>query len=316
MDKFKNIIAGAIFLVFTAGFVYWGWQFFDTKRKLVVSKEDKEIATEKQINILFLGDIMLDRGVEYQVKKNQDHNYPFLEIAGYLKSADLVVANLEGPISDNPQEYATSSFRFNFDRKVLDSLKFAGIGIVSLANNHTLDAGTKGLEQTKNYLKSAEINYFGSPVGCDDDGFFEEKGILFFGINETYLKSCPDSKLEELIKGARAENPDKIMIGFFHWGEEYQSHSNRSQQETARLAIDSGADLIIGSHPHVIQESEKYKNKLIYYSLGNFVFDQNFSRETTEGLILKITAKGNRIIDAVPEKIRINPTFQPEIIGL
>lgn len=106
-----------------------------------------------------------------------------------------------------------------------------------------------------------------------------------------------------------------MVIVSFHFGEEYQSKSNSIQKFWAKLAIDSGADLVIGHHPHVIQEIEKYKGKYIAYSLGNFVFDQGFSQETMRGLLLKVIIENGKIKEVIPIEIKINKFFQPEIAG-
>ena len=107
-----------------------------------------------------------------------------------------------------------------------------------------------------------------------------------------------------------------IIIVSMHWGEEYQLRSNKKQQEIGRALVEAGTDIIIGHHPHVIQEIERYKNGWIAYSLGNFIFDQNFSKETMEGLMLKAIIQDKKIVEIEPVEIKINSSFQPEIIGL
>jgi poly-gamma-glutamate synthesis protein (capsule biosynthesis protein) len=98
-----------------------------------------------------------------------------------------------------------------------------------------------------------------------------------------------------------------------HFGDEYQKKANSEQKYFAHLAIDSGADLVIGHHSHIVGEVEKYKGKYIFYSLGNFVFDQKFSKETMEGLMLKVSIENSKIKEVIPIKVKINQFFQPEI---
>ena len=104
-----------------------------------------------------------------------------------------------------------------------------------------------------------------------------------------------------------------MAIVSMHWGEEYQLRSNKFQQEIGRALVEAGADIIIGHHPHVIQEIERYKNGWIAYSLGNFIFDQNFSEETMKGLMLKVKIQNKKIVEIEPVEIKINDSFQPEI---
>jgi len=119
----------------------------------------------------------------------------------------------------------------------------------------------------------------------------------------------------EIQKIKNSKTADIIMVSL-HWGDEYQNQSNLSQQNTARFLIENGADLIIGHHPHVAQEIEHYRNGWAVYSLGNFVFDQYFSKETMEGLMLRVVVKSKKILNIAPEEVRINNAFQPEIKSL
>ena len=126
-------------------------------------------------------------------------------------------------------------------------------------------------------------------------------------INKTFPLNCTDEEIEEKVKEARNSNPKKFLILILHWGEEYQLKILDSQQELAHKLIDAGADLIIGSHPHVVQEIEQYKSprqkinsggesNLIFYSLGNFIFDQYFSQETQEGLAVGLEIYPEKLI--------------------
>ena len=120
-----------------------------------------------------------------------------------------------------------------------------------------------------------------------------------------------DEKLKSGIEKARAEND--IVIVSFHFGEEYKKQPNNYQKSVAHKAIDYGADLVVGHHPHVIEPIEAYKDKYIAYSLGNFVFDQHFSKDTMEGLVLKATVENKKITQVSSDKIVINKYYQPEL---
>jgi AmmeMemoRadiSam system protein B len=260
------------------------------------TQEKKEKIKELESKtILFVGDIMLDRNVEVQMEKNS-LLYPFQKIAPLLKGVDIVVGNLEGPIVENPPDFGKGSLRFAFFPEVTKGLSFAHFNLLSLANNHTLDMGKKGLEETKKFLKSANIDFVGHPIKCDEDFFFEKENIIFLAFNKTFPSSCSDKEIARAVKRIKELNPGKFLVAIFHWGEEYKLKSSLSQQNLAHQIIDAGADLIIGSHPHVVQEIEEYKGKLIFYSLGNFIFDQYFSDKTQESLAVGVEIYPEKVI--------------------
>jgi poly-gamma-glutamate synthesis protein (capsule biosynthesis protein) len=245
--------------------------------------ERKKIKELEGKTILFVGDIMLDRGVEYLMRKNNNF-YPFEKIIPFLRGIDIVVGNLEGPIVKNPPNFGSHSLRFAFSPEVIESLSFSNFNLLSLANNHTFDLGKEGFAETKKFLLKADIDFVGHPISCKEDFLTEKEGIIFLAFNKTFPFNCSDEEIAKIVKKVRESNPGKFLIVLLHWGQEYQLKSSISQQSLAHKLIDEGADLIVGSHPHVVQEIEEYKGKLIFYSLGNFIFDQYFSKETQEGL--------------------------------
>ncbi len=305
---------------------------------------------EKSITIILTGDIMLDRGVEYMVEKYGEGNFkfPFLKIADTLQEADIVFGNLEGPISDKGTKVG-SIYSFRTEPKVIEGLKFAGFNVLSLANNHAFDYGRMALEDTLKRLKETGvdehsfistlrsarvIDYVGagfdeseaySPVVKEINGSTSSPlrvGFLAYtNLGSPYWTATASSsgiawlteeKLKEGIKLAK-EKADIVIVSF-HLGEEYQAEPNYDQKYFSHLAIEAGADLAIGHHPHVIQQYEIYKEKYIFYSLGNFVFDQGFSEETMKGQMVKILIENGEIKEVLPINIKINDYFQPEII--
>ncbi len=233
--------------------------------------------------ILFVGDIMLDRWVEDFIKKNSAL-YPFQKIEQFLRGVDLVFGNLEGPIVNNPQEFSRESLKFAFLAETTKGLSFGNFNLFSLANNHTLNMGKNGLKETREILNKENFNFVGDPIECAKDFIFQEGDIIFLAFNKTYPFSCSNEEIAKTIEGVESLNPQAFLIISIHWGEEYQLKNSFSQQKLAHSMIDAGADLIIGHHPHVVQNIETYKKKLIFYSLGNFIFDQYFSKETQQGL--------------------------------
>ncbi|OGZ38921.1 MAG: AmmeMemoRadiSam system protein B [Candidatus Portnoybacteria bacterium RIFCSPLOWO2_01_FULL_43_11] len=279
--------------------------------------------------LMFVGDIMLSRSVGEKMKKENNWRWPFLEIADYLKEADLVFGNLEGPISDKGKK-TNGDFSFRADPKAIEGLKYAGFNILSVANNHIGDWGKEAMEDTFKILKENNIGYIGGGHNKQEArSFITQKldnGTKIAFLAYTNLVSryweakdnisgiawLDEKQMKEDIEKAKKQS-DIIAVSM-HFGEEYNIYHNKVQQFFARTAIDNGADLVIGHHPHVIQEIEKYKEGYIAYSLGNFVFDQLFSQETTQGLILKVLVEDKKIKDLEPVKIKISNSFQPSLI--
>jgi poly-gamma-glutamate synthesis protein (capsule biosynthesis protein) len=286
---------------------------------------------EKATTLIFVGDIMLDRGVEYMVGKygKRDFRFPFLKIADELKKADILFGNLESVISDKGKKVG-SIYSFRADPKAIEGLKFAGFDILSVANNHIFDYGREAMEDSFLRLRNAGIDYVGggfdekeaySPIIKEINATkiaylsYTSLGSPYWAAkgNQSGISWLTKEKLEEGIKKVR-ENADLVIVSM-HFGDEYQKKANSEQKYFAHLAIDSGADLVIGHHPHVVEEIEKYKEKYIAYSLGNFVFDQKFSKETMEGLMLKVLLKNGKIKEVIPVEVKINQFFQSEMAG-
>ena len=257
----------------------------------------------ENIKILFVGDLMFDRGIRYYAEKNGGNEFIFDKISATLKDNDLVVANLEGPITDNLSISAGSTiasknnYFFTFDKSVAKTLFNENIKLVNLGNNHILNFDQAGLKSTKKYLDEAKVDYFGAP-DYPKSISTEIKGvkITFINYNEFSTIGELDQKatLEEIQK---AKGFSDIIIIFCHWGNEYQLMQSDSQTNLAHQFIDAGADFVVGSHPHVIQPMEEYKGKRIYYSLGNFIFDQYFDNDVRNGLgvIVKINSEKKQL---------------------
>lgn len=257
--------------------------------------EKQEIKNFQGKTLLFVGDIMLDRGVEKLIQKNSIF-YPFEKIKFFLKGIDIVVGNLEGPILENPPDFSQDTLKFAFSSETLKALSFFNFNLLSLANNHTFDAGKEGFEETKELLSKEKINFVGHPITCKEDFLFEKDDLIFLAFNKTFSLNCSNDEIVDIVKEVREINKNKFLIVIFHWGNEYQSKSSTFQQDLAHQVINAGADLIIGHHPHVVQEIEEYKRKLIFYSLGNFIFDQYFSKETQESLAVGLEIYPEKVI--------------------
>jgi poly-gamma-glutamate capsule biosynthesis protein CapA/YwtB (metallophosphatase superfamily) len=291
-------------------------------------EKEKQIE-EKTYTLLFTGDIMLSRGVEHMIKKHgEDFSFPFLNIREKLQSVDLLFGNLESMISDKGRKIG-SIYSFRADKDAINALTYAGFDIVSLANNHTFDYDREAFEETMHLLEENNISYTGA-------GFNKEKAhsptilllgektkIGFLGYTEflypyTFAKenlsgitNFSEEQMEIDIKNAKGLTD--FLVVTFHYGDEYQKLPNEKQKKWSRMAIDYGADLIIGHHPHVTQPVENYNGKYIAYSLGNFVFDQYFSEETMKGFLLEVRLKENEVISVKKIHYKLNEFYQPEV---
>ncbi len=270
---------------------------------LTQSTSTPQLTTDsKAYSILFLGDMMFDRGVATNIRK-RGSEYVFASGTRALtKEYDFVVANLEGPITTYTSKTidaagkAIPGFSFTFPTTTATLLAESGIDIVSLANNHSNNFGREGFKQTIKYLDQANVKYFGNPSNsafdiastsykhCPD---VHKKCIAFIGYHQFAYKN--ESVILNEIKTYETDPSISFIVIFPHWGEEYKQIPNQTQRSLAHAWIDAGADLIIGSHPHVVQIHEVYKDKNIYYSLGNYIFDQYFSYATTHGIVVGIT---------------------------
>lgn len=287
------------------------------------------LSKEGHITLLFAGDIMLDRGVEFYIVQHNDWKLPFLHIADTLQKADLVFGNLESVISDKGQNLG-SIYSFRASPKTLEGLIFAGFDILSVANNHSLDWGIEAFVDSMVRLRQAGIATVGGGTTKEQAHtpvIKEIKGttIGFLGYSNLgsplwqAMEHTPgiawvdENTLLEFQKDIqRAKNEVDVLFVSIHFGEEYQKEPNLVQQILSKAAIDAGADVVVGHHPHVTQPVEHHNDGWIAYSLGNFVFDQGFSPETMEGMLLEVNIEGKQITQVIPRVIRINRHFQPE----
>jgi len=243
---------------------------------------------------LFVGDLMLGRGVSEEVEAN-GNSYLFQNIKYLSRGVDEIVGNLEGPIIASASEIPHQSLNFGFPPEVLNWLKDFNFTALSLANNHIADRGLDGFNQTQKYLAEKNIKALGAFNKCDSSALTKIRDHFYIlAINLTFPnKNQCLKEAVSAIQSFKKESPQDIVIVMPHWGEEYQMKSSSFQKQAAHQLIDAGADLIIGSHPHVIQEIEDYNGRLIFYSLGNFVFDQYFSSETQKHLVVGAVFNNN-----------------------
>ena len=259
----------------------------------------------------FAGDVMLTRGVGRAIAAAGDHSLPFRQIAPVLQSADIAFVNLESPFSDKGKR-TRDGLIFNADPANIAGLILAGVDVASTANNHSRDAGAHGVEFTYKWLGAHGIQPVGSGASAVEvhrGVIVERHGVRFGFLAYTYDQQNGnwhdiDGRVADIDIGAmRRDVADlalrcNVVIVSMHNGIEYQEHPNQSQRSFAHMAIDAGATLVIGHHPHVVQPFEYYRNGLIFYSLGNFVFDQFQRQKTQRGEIAEVRFLGSYIESA------------------
>lgn len=261
----------------------------------LVFRKSRQNSIDSTATILSVGDIMLGRYVE-TLMNNAGENFPFEKISQFLRGIDIVSGNLEGTIIKDHKQTSDFSTKFSFSPRVAKTLRLNNFNLVSLANNHALDYGENGLKETNDFLKQFEIATSGHPSKIEETNVVTRdvrgQKIAFASFNFTnpYPK---EQEAYELVKNLKEKN--NFVVVNIHWGEEYALKANDFQKIVAHKLIDSGADLIIGHHPHVVQEIEQYKNRIIFYSLGNFIFDQYFSKHTQEGLAIGTTLNDEEV---------------------
>ena len=311
----------ALFFVTLSGFQ---WRVASS----VLEQYQREMVPQDSYTMFFAGDVMLDRGVAFYVARygDDDWRFPWRLVADRLRSFDLTFVNHEGVMSTVGQD-AGGVYSFNFPIAALDGLLFAGVDVVSLANNHSFDWGAAALCDTVQRLHAHSIGTVGAGCSYDESNaphihsFADGSSVGFLGYTPFYhpngaaghdspgLSEYDPVAMQRRVAALR-EQVDVVVVSL-HWGEEYQPRSNAEQQRVGRMLIDAGADIIVGHHPHVAQEVEEYNGGWILYSLGNFIFDQYFSQETMEGLTAIATVQGGAVVSVVTEKVSLNRYYQP-----
>jgi poly-gamma-glutamate capsule biosynthesis protein CapA/YwtB (metallophosphatase superfamily) len=258
----------------------------------------------ERVSLAFVGDVLLGEYVETLLYRH-GFDYPYEHVNDILQKADFAAANMETAIVSNREKPGLKTYEFRSDPDALPAFHEAGFDLVSLANNHAMDYGADGLRETMQHLKESEIAHVGAGENADDayaPVYIEKNGLRIavlgfsrvvpfvewkvgkntLGIAETYDYTRP----VEAIKSAKAEAD--IVVVMVHWGDERTALPLPDEQvDLGHRYIDAGADLVIGSHPHVLQGFEYYKDRWIAYSLGNFIFTKSKDPLTYDSGILQ-----------------------------
>lgn len=303
-------------------------------------------AAEYKVIISFTGDVLVHKDLYEHAVASGKNNFSILwnKINPLLEKADFSYANLEGPtalgISNKLKDlgdigfkydgviYSGTNFLFNYHPEIINDLKASGFDIVSTANNHTFDRGSVGIDKTIDAMIERKMHFVGTRKKDSKDKLYKITEIKNFKIawisctemlngfkdkyDQTTLCYEQGSKIIEMIKEIKTNKLADLIFVLPHWGSEYIHEANSEQKKYAKLYAEAGADVIIGSHPHVLQPVEKYITKdqrqvFIAYSLGNFLaYQRDIDRKSSAIVYLEFSK------DASKSWIS-NYTYQPTI---
>ena len=268
---------------------------------------------QNNVTLMIGGDVMFAREVANQNNEQKSNTITKLIGDRFFWGVDGAIINLEGVFTsrndDIEQSWNNMPPVFRFDPSFIDALSRANIDTVLLANNHTFDGGETDVQYTKLLLENKNISVVGYPRNNSSVKIYTQ------GNTKVALMGFPTHENTEDISLQVKQYVDKgyRVIVYLHWGEEYETLHSQAQEELAQRLIDAGSSLIVGSHPHVVQDISLYKNTPIVYSLGNFLFDQSFADTTQIGAVLGVTIHETGIeIFIVPVANYINPNTLSE----
>ena len=280
----------------------------------------KEVKKKSDVRLLFAGDLLLDRGVKARIERKGLKTL-FEGVDSIINQHDFFIVNMETPITQI-ESPLNKKFIFRSDPKHLSTLKAVGVSHAILSNNHSMDQNKEGLLDTYHNLIQSGIEPIGGgrnkKEACEPT-LIQKEGhtIAIFGSvsipienwfpidNQPSVCQLNHEEMIEHIANYRETNPDVKVVVTLHWGLEYLSTPTVDQINHAKKIIDAGADVIIGHHPHVIQTIQEYKGKMIYYSIGNFIFDSKHPKSKKALLIsLNINANGEISCQDIPIQIQ------------
>lgn len=301
--------------------IYRGLNLFSVykqadKKTIAESKAVEEGKKDKEITITAVGDIIVhETQLEAQYNKDTkqyDFTNNFSYVKPYIKKADMAIANLETTLSGPEKGYAGYP-TFNTPDSIIDALKDTGFNVLTAANNHVLDGGSKGFFRTNKVLKEKGIDYIGIKADTNSDSYLikDVKGVKVGITNYTFetakagnsktinsikipkeMEGLIDSfnyqdlkndfaNMRQRIKDMKDKGAE-VVIFYMHWGDEYDRQPNKYEKEIAQELSNDGVDIIFASHPHVLQPIEYVssqvdnKETLVVYSMGNFISNQRY----------------------------------------
>ncbi len=319
-SRWSIFIVVVLLFLCAIGFFYFKSDTFNLKNALpanVVSFGDFATVREKDPetpdDLVVVGDIMLARYVAEQMSKHGS-DWPFRNTYDLL-NAGTVLGNFEAAIPTDYEPTPDYGMTLSVSTFDLAGLVASGVTHLSLANNHSYDDGQGGYENTLKQLGLRGFVVSGDPnlISTSSIDYVQlgDLQLAIININDTYHHPEDSEWLPVVSEAVRHSD---LQMVYVHWGEEYELVHNDDQEKFAHALIDAGVDLIVGTHPHVVQDIEKYKNKLIFYSLGNFIFDQYFSDDVQKGLAIRVESIERQLkVTLIPVETMSVPT-QPIIM--
>ncbi|AZB44352.1 CapA family protein [Bacillus sp. FJAT-42376] len=303
-------------LIATAGIMF-GFSFAERPPAPAVTQYKNEVFTAS-----FMGDVMMGRDVE-KVTDIKGQDYLFQHVKPLLQNSDYITANFDQPITldEDAPKNESKSIQLRTDKQSAKTLQNLNFSSVSLANTHAMDYNVQGLNDTRKTLKEHAID----PVGAGSNLKDAKDSISYQNYNGMKVATlaftdvyAEGTKATEYNSGVLAmepknfvpmiaeakKNADFVFV-HAHWGQEYDTTPHPRQEDLAKALADAGADVIIGHHPHVLSPVEVYKDSVIFYSLGNFVFDQGWSRTRESALAqMRLMADGKARFELTPLEIK------------
>jgi poly-gamma-glutamate synthesis protein (capsule biosynthesis protein) len=309
----------------------WGPTGLAERARDLAGQVETEPSPDQAFTVTMVGDIILGRTVHTIMTRLNDYAAPFRLVADELAKADLTIGNLECSLSDTiPPPDDPFTFEFMTLTAGAQGLRLSGIDGVSQANNHSMNFGAGGMRDTLAALDATGIRHFGIGETLDaacEPAIFDVHGtrvafLGYDGITGDTNGATGDSAGTAPLVAERfsqdivaATKRADVVIPFIHWGVEYTLTPTGEQRSLAHRAIDAGATMVVGSHPHWVQGIEEYRGRPIVYSLGNFVFDQDWSPETKQGLIMHLVFQGPRLAALRLVPVLIENFYQPRVLA-
>lgn len=260
------------------------------------------------LTMLFAGDVMLSRSVDTLTQRAGTARHPWLRVARETRRADLFFVNFEAPFApQGPHDREGMVFRVR--PSMLSGLAYAGVDVVSLANNHIRDAGADNVAFTQRTFDRARIGWVlpGHPT------YVTKRGVRIGFAGSAYTLGLDSVQLQRDIRWLKRRRVDLVVVSM-HAGTEYVTEPIAQQRAFAHAAVDAGADIVVGHHPHVPQAVERYRGRTIVYSLGNFIFDQFWSEATMRGQVLELRRSSSGRLTFQLRDITINRQAQPAFV--
>ena len=298
---------------------------FSESDTTTVTLETEPVVKKDSITISFTGDCTLgtyltskNKAFDVLFDQQQDYGYYFKNVKEIFENDDYTVVNLEGPLTDSNTIPEQKPFIFKGRKDYVNILTNGSVEAANLSNNHIRDYGTAGYNDTVNVLSDNDIAYFDNTNFHIEEINNKKFGFAGFKAFSLYTKNEIDNALKYF-----EENDVDIKIITLHGGVEYEYDFDSTKQELARYAIDNGADLIVGHHPHILQGIEEYNDKYILYSLGNFCYGGHSNPDDKNSMIVQVTfnfeddkyiGSNLKLIPVSISSVDYTNNFQPTIL--